>query len=72
MTTGGPSPSTSATMPPTRDGGHAGAPRTRFSSTPMPSISMRTTSPAFRYRGGLKPMPTPAGVPVAMMSPGAA
>ena len=37
---------------------------------PMPSISMRTTSPARSQRGGLKPMPTPAGVPVAMMSPG--
>ena len=43
---------------------------TGFSSTPMPSISMRTTSPAFRYFGGVKPMPTPTGVPVAMTSPG--
>ena len=33
-------------------------------------ISMRATSPGTRYLGGLKPMPTPAGVPVAMMSPG--
>ena len=31
---------------------------------------MRTTSPFFRNFGGLKPMPTPAGVPVAMTSPG--
>src|SRR4051812_5999670 len=42
----------------------------RFSSSPMPEIEMRTVSPAFRKRGGSKPMPTPAGVPVAMMSPG--
>ena len=39
-------------------------------AAPMPSISIRTTSPGFRNRGGLKPMPTPTGVPVAMMSPG--
>src|SRR5688572_21388804 len=43
---------------------------TGFSSTPMPSISRRTRSPRFRYFGGLKPMPTPTGVPVAMTSPG--
>ena len=42
----------------------------RFSSTPMPSISMRTVSPAFRYCGGFMPMPTPAGVPLAIKSPG--
>ena len=39
-------------------------------SEPMPSISIRTTSPRRRYRGGSKPVPTPEGVPVAMMSPG--
>ena len=42
----------------------------RFSIAPMPSISMRTTSPRGEPRGGSKPMPTPAGVPVAMTSPG--
>jgi hypothetical protein len=31
---------------------------------------MRTTSPERSHFGGEKPMPTPAGVPVAMMSPG--
>lgn len=30
----------------------------------------RTRSPGWRYFGGVNPMPTPAGVPVAMMSPG--
>ena len=50
--------------------GHARHSTNRFSSVPMPSISTRTTSPLFRYFGGSKPMPTPAGVPVAMMSPG--
>ena len=44
--------------------------RTGFSSTPMPAISILTVSPCFRYFGGLKPIPTPTGVPVAMMSPG--
>ena len=43
---------------------------TGFSSTPMPVTSIRTTSPGFRYFGGLKPIPTPAGVPVAIRSPG--
>ena len=42
----------------------------RFSSSPMPEIAIRTVSPDFRNFGGLKPMPTPAGVPVAMRSPG--
>ena len=43
---------------------------TGFSSVPTRSISMRTTSPATSQRGGSKPIPTPAGVPVEMMSPG--
>ena len=42
----------------------------RFSIAPMPSISIFTTSPATSHFGGLKPMPTPDGVPVAMTSPG--
>ena len=29
-----------------------------------------TTSPGFRYAGGVWPIPTPAGVPVAITSPG--
>jgi hypothetical protein len=37
---------------------------------PRPEIAHSTTSPRTRNRGGSKPMPTPAGVPVAMMSPG--
>jgi hypothetical protein len=44
--------------------------RKRFSSVPMPSIETDTTSPLLRKTGGLRPMPTPAGVPVAMISPG--
>ncbi len=36
----------------------------------MPSISMRTTSPATSSRGGFIAMPTPEGVPVATTSPG--
>ncbi len=32
---------------------------------PMPRTAHSTTSPDFRNRGGSKPMPTPAGVPVA-------
>src|SRR6266446_1471784 len=55
-------------------GRHAAASAKRatgFSRTPMPAISMRTTSPCLRYLGGLNPIPTPAGVPVAMISPGA-
>lgn len=41
-----------------------------FSIAPTPSISTRTLLPLARYRGGCSPMPTPDGVPVAMMSPG--
>ena len=39
-------------------------------STPIFSIWHSTTSPGFRNLGGSKPMPTPEGVPVAMMVPG--
>ena len=35
----------------------------------MPSISQVTTSPFFKNCGGVKPIPTPAGVPVAMIVP---
>ena len=49
---------------------HRRASRNSFSSTPIPEISIRATSPGTRYLGGLKPIPTPAGVPVAMTSPG--
>ena len=42
---------------------------TVFSSAPMPSISQRTTSPGRMYFGGSKAMPTPEGVPMAMMVP---
>jgi hypothetical protein len=38
-------------------------------SSPIPSTLMRIVSPGLRCRGGLKPDPTPAGVPVAKMSP---
>ena len=36
----------------------------------MPSMAHSTMSPDWRNLGGSKPMPTPAGVPVAMMVPG--
>jgi hypothetical protein len=36
----------------------------------MPEIDIETSSPVLRKRDGLKPIPTPAGVPVAMGSPG--
>src|SRR3984957_821689 len=52
------------------NGGHVERSTISFSSTPMPPISMRTTSPPLRYFGGSKPTPTPAGVPVAITSPG--
>ena len=36
----------------------------------MPSISTSHTSPGRMKRGGLRLQPTPAGVPVAITSPG--
>ena len=42
---------------------------TVFESVPIGGIEISTISPLFKYFGGLKPIPTPAGVPVAMMSP---
>ena len=37
---------------------------------PMPSMPISMTSPGSSQRGGFMPMATPAGVPVAMISPG--
>jgi hypothetical protein len=37
---------------------------------PRPSMPSVMTSPPLRKRGGLKPRPTPGGVPVVMTSPG--
>ena len=37
---------------------------------PIPSITQSTLSPGFKYLGGLNPAPTPAGVPVKIISPG--
>src|SRR5256885_1719693 len=37
---------------------------------PMRSISSSTTSPGFSHSGGVRPIPTPSGVPVKMTSPG--
>ena len=39
-------------------------------SSPMPSIQLTSVSPGCRKRCGVRPTPTPAGVPVKMMSPG--
>ena len=36
---------------------------------PIPSISQVTTSPVFKNFGGSNPIPTPAGVPIAMIVP---
>ena len=41
-----------------------------FFSLPIPSISLSRMSPLCRNSGGLRCMPTPAGVPVRMTSPG--
>ena len=46
------------------------SPRQRLTSSPMPSIATVTTSPSARKRGGSRKTPTPAGVPVAITSPG--
>ncbi len=40
------------------------------SSVPIFEMAIRIRSPAARYRGGFRKAPTPAGVPVAIMSPG--
>jgi len=56
--------------------GHVGLPGcaqaslTGFSSVPSPVISSLHTSPGPRVICGLRVKPTPAGVPVAMRSPG--
>ena len=42
---------------------------TVFLSVPIPSIIHSTASPVSRNFGGTNPMPTPAGVPVAMIVP---
>ena len=56
---------------------HASCPASRdpaattvFDSVPMPEISTVTTSPSPRKTGGCFALPTPAGEPVEMMSPG--
>jgi hypothetical protein len=48
---------------------YAGA-ATRCSMAPSRSTSIRTTSPGERYDGGVRAVPTPAGVPVVIRSPG--
>ena len=44
--------------------------RTGLVSVPTFSIAQTPVSPALRYTGGVRPSPTPPGVPVPMMSPG--
>ena len=44
---------------------------TGFSNPSSPSISTRTVSPGRKNRCGVRAAPTPSGVPVAVMSPGA-
>lgn len=41
-----------------------------FFNVPRPVMDTSIVSPDFRNTGGLFPMPTPAGVPVAITSPG--
>ena len=41
-----------------------------LTKVPMPSISTSHTSPGFMNQAGLRLQPTPAGVPVAITSPG--
>src|SRR5581483_707363 len=48
----------------------AGSAITRFSSAPIFSISIRTTSPTTSHRGGFITAATPPGVPVDTMVPG--
>jgi hypothetical protein len=43
---------------------------TALRSVPIPSISISTSSPSVSAIGGLRKMPTPAGVPVRITSPG--
>src|SRR6185295_9081618 len=45
-------------------------PATGLARTPRPSISTSIRSPGLRKTGGLRANPTPAGVPVEIMSPG--
>ena len=49
--------------------GPAGRQPTTFTSSPIPPIPHRTTSPFFRNFGGSMPIATPPGVPVAMIVP---
>src|SRR5205823_1043784 len=42
---------------------------TTFRSTPMCSTSSSITSPGRSHSGGLRPIPTPSGVPVMITSP---
>ena len=44
--------------------------RQTLRSVPSPEIDVSTTCPSARKRGGVRPAPTPPGVPVAMTSPG--
>ena len=45
------------------------SPTTGFLSSPIPSIAIIISSPAFSQRCGVRPIPTPAGVPVLITSP---
>ena len=45
--------------------------RIELRSSPTPVISTSTVSPGFIHTGGSRKAPTPPGVPVAMISPGA-
>jgi hypothetical protein len=49
---------------------HLYSSRHTFSSRPIFSISIATLSPVFSQSWGVRPMPTPWGVPVRMTSPG--
>src|SRR5690349_12386552 len=49
--------------------GRLGSSITGLLRIPTLSTSISTMSPAFRYRGGCMPMPTPSGVPVRITVP---
>ena len=65
-----PTPSLSPACPGTTGVQAFGYATTSCCCSPNPAIPRRSLSPFLRKRCGVRPMPTPGGVPVVMMSPG--